>query len=80
MDSLLLTINSNFLKYNDNAIIFIKEKKNKKTKQKKKKKIRRERERERERERNHKRANTSSWFFRMVTVTGHVVLKVGPTN
>ena len=48
MDSLLLTINSNFLKYNDNAIIFIKEKKNKKTKQKKKKKIRRERERERE--------------------------------
>ena len=76
MDSLLLTINSNFLKYNDNAIIFIKEKKNKKTKQKKKKKIRRERERER----NHKRANTSSWFFRMVTVTGHVVLKVGPTN
>ena len=79
MDSLLLTINSNFLKYNDNAIIFIKEKKkNKKTKQKKKKKIRRERERERER--NHKRANTSSWFFRMVTVTGHVVLKVGPTN
>ena len=49
MDSLLLTINSNFLKYNDNAIIFIKEKKKtKKTKQKKKKKIRRERERERE--------------------------------
>ena len=78
MDSLLLTINSNFLKYNDKAIIFIKEKKNKKTKQKKKKKIRRERERERER--NHKRANTSSWFFRMVTVIGHVVLKVGPTN
>ena len=76
MDSLLLTINSNFLKYNDNAIIFIKEKKKNKTKHKKTKKIRRERERER----NHKRANTSSWFFRMVTVTGHVVLKVGPTN
>ena len=77
MDSLLLTINSNFLKYNDNAIIFIKEKKKQKNKTKEEEK---NKKRERERERNHKRANTSSWFFRMVTVTGHVVLKVGPTN
>ena len=49
MDSLLLTINSNFLKYNDNAIIFIKEKKKQKNKTKEEEKNKK-RERERERE------------------------------
>ena len=47
MDSLLLTINSNFLKYNDNAIIFIK-KKIKKKEQTKEEEKNKKRERERE--------------------------------
>ena len=53
MDSLLLTINSNFLKYNDNAIIFIKEKKNKTKEEEKNKKRERERERETIKEQTH---------------------------